>query len=163
MPSPHIVQSALLTYNTSTLVQALDLLIEAASDAPELLERDGFTYDLVDVARQVFMDAGNSMYKQASTSSLQVQIAERVAEDKQMISSWNTSDPDPVRITKFGTAIVGLLKDVDAILGTNQNFLLSTWIQDARSWSDDPAGQDFLEVSSTHQRIRKLIQAVPSS
>ena len=51
------------------VVAALDHLITAAEFAPGLEDVDGFAYDLVDVARQAFMDAGVDMYRKVSWDS----------------------------------------------------------------------------------------------
>ena len=64
VPAPSVEQSTLQTYDNSALVKALDLLVDAAEASPDLMKRGGFKYDLVDVARQVFMNAGDAMYKQ---------------------------------------------------------------------------------------------------
>ena len=72
VPAPSITQSDLQTYNKSALVEGLDLLLQAAEDCPELLERGGFKYDLVDVGRQVFMNAGDMMYKKVGLFVLPV-------------------------------------------------------------------------------------------
>ncbi|ORX34236.1 tim-barrel domain-domain-containing protein [Kockovaella imperatae] len=131
VPTPWIIESDLLTYNTSALVESLDLLITAANHDKRLLRVKTFHYDLVDVARQVFMNAGDKMYRT-------------------MIASWKHGN-QKAEIESAGRSIVDLLKDVNRILGTDDHFLLSSWIADARSWSDDSATQDFYEFQCRNQ------------
>jgi alpha-N-acetylglucosaminidase len=117
-----------ITYNTSEVTLALDKLLEAASLAPALGQVDGFTYDLVDTARQAMINAGIPLYSA-------------------MISAWNSTSPNVTAVQDHGATLVQLLQDLDTVLATNKNFLLSEWIADARSWSSNGTLQAFYEVS----------------
>ncbi len=64
-----------------------------------------------------------------------------------MIAAYNTTSPKVTQVVDLGGTLVSLLKDIDTVLYTNKNFLLSSWISDARSFSDNKTEQDFLEVS----------------
>lgn len=123
-----------LPWNTTQVVVALDKLIAAADADAGLKSVDAFKYDIVDVARQVLLSAGIPVYQQ-------------------MIAAWNTTTPDLGKVRSAGAQIVDLLNDVDAILGTDKNFLLSTWIKDARSWSSDKQLQDFMEFQARNQLV----------
>jgi alpha-N-acetylglucosaminidase len=108
-----------ITYNTSEVTLAL---------APALGQVDGFTYDLVDTARQAMINAGIPLYSA-------------------MISAWNSTSPNVTAVQDHGATLVQLLQDLDTVLATNKNFLLSEWIADARSWSSNGTLQAFYEVS----------------
>ena len=56
----------LLTYEPTAVILALDRLIEAAVAAPALLDVSAFSMDLVDVARQAFMNLGIPLYENVS-------------------------------------------------------------------------------------------------
>ena len=53
----------LLTYDPKAVVAALDLLLEAATASPTLLQVAGFQMDLVDAARQAFINLGIPLYE----------------------------------------------------------------------------------------------------
>lgn len=123
-----------ITYDPKLVVEALDNLVKAAPSAPSADEL--FTYDLVDVARQVFVNAAIPIYQA-------------------LLAAWNgpvspTRDAD---IEKHGSTPVGLIKDLDRLVGTHKNFLLSTWTGDARKWSANTQGQDDLEFQARNQLI----------
>lgn len=122
-----------ITYNVSDVVAALDLMIAAIGAQSSLEQVPAFTYDFVDVARQVFMDAGIPFYVD-------------------MIAAWKAGDNAKVEI--LGKRIVELLTDVDAILATDKNFLLSTWIKDARAYADTTDRADFMEYQARNQLIQ---------
>ncbi|RSH90666.1 hypothetical protein EHS25_001271 [Saitozyma podzolica] len=121
-----------ITYNTSEVTLALDKLLEAASLAPALGQVDGFTYDLVDTARQAMINAGIPLYSA-------------------MISAWNSTSPNVTAVQDRGATLVQLLQDLDTVLATNKNFLLSEWIADARSWSSNGTLQAFYEYEARNQ------------
>lgn len=121
-----------ITFNTSDVVDALDLMLQAVELSPHLEHVPAFSYDLVDVARQVLLDAGIPMYLS-------------------MIASWNKNNMDDVGTQ--GSRIVDLLKDTDKVLATDKNFLLAEWIADAREWGADDKAKDFMEFEARNQLI----------
>ncbi|KAL1405857.1 hypothetical protein Q8F55_007535 [Vanrija albida] len=123
-----------LPWNTTEVVVALDKLVAAADADHGLKSVDAFKYDIVDVARQVLLSAGIPVYQH-------------------MIAAWNTTTPNLDTVRAAGAQIVDLLNDVDAILGTDKNFLLSTWIKDARAWESDKTLQDFMEYQARNQIV----------
>jgi alpha-N-acetylglucosaminidase len=122
-----------MTYAPGDVVRALDLLLSAAEDSPELEAAPAFAYDLVDVARQALMNAGIPWYVE-------------------MISQWKAGKTEAVAV--LGARIVDLLRDVDAVLATDKNFLLAPWVDDARRWGADAAEADFMETQARNQIVR---------
>lgn len=47
--------------------------------------------------------------------------------------------------------IFDFFDDLDALLGSNENFLLGLWIRDARALSTNPELQDFYEFNARNQ------------
>ena len=108
-------------YDPHRLVDALDSLLAAA---PELGARDAYRYDVVNLTRQVlgqlglpFVDSVQAAYERGDRTAL------RAAEDR----------------------VLGLLDDLDALVGTRPEFLLGRWLEDAKRWGTTPAERDLYE------------------
>ena len=113
-----------LDYDPAGLVRAWGLFIRAA---PLLKNSDGFRYDLVDITRQVLADYA---------SPLQQQFA----------AAWRKKDTAAWRRTT--REFLGLMDDMDRLLGTRRDFLLGKWIGEARSNGVDPAEKDLYEKNA---------------
>ncbi|KAI0752381.1 alpha-N-acetylglucosaminidase [Daedaleopsis nitida] len=105
-----------IPYDTnSTVLPALQSLVKAGEQNPLLLNVPEFEYDVVDVARQLlsnrFIDRYNAL-----------------------IVAYNASSSAAI-VRAAGKPLLDLLSDLDALLATNEHFLLSTWIADARRWA----------------------------
>lgn len=121
-----------ITYDVKDVVKALDSLLTAADAQPGLEQVPAFSNDLVDVARQVLMDAGIPWYVD-------------------MIAAWKAGDK--AKVETLGKRIVEMLVDLDAVLATDKNYLLSTWINDARAWGTTPEEADFMEFQARNQIV----------
>jgi alpha-N-acetylglucosaminidase len=109
------------TYPPSELVPAWKALIDAA---PECGASDGYRYDLADVGRQVLSDLGTRYHRQI--------LDLRAHGDK-------------AGMRAVSDKMLGLFDDVDALVGTRQEWLLGSWIRDARAWGATPAESDLCE------------------
>ena len=69
----------------------------------------------------------------------------------QLLDTWNSTASNSLSILAAGAKIEELLLDVDAILATNDNYLLSKWIGEAKSWSTSPSEVAFLEYQARNQ------------
>jgi alpha-N-acetylglucosaminidase len=98
-----------LEYDPAKLVPAWDLFVKAV---PQIKPTEGFRYDLVDLTRQVL---GNY------ASPLQQKIA--VAYQQKDLAAFQL----------YSNQFLGLLDDMDTLLGTQEGFLLGKWVSDARS------------------------------
>ncbi|KAI0746888.1 alpha-N-acetylglucosaminidase [Daedaleopsis nitida] len=124
-----------IPYDTnSTVLPALKSLIKAGEQNPLLLLVPEFEYDIVDVARQLlsnrFIDRYNAL-----------------------IATYNASS-SAATVRAAGKPLLDLLSDLDALLATNEHFLLSTWIADARRWArgaDKDAYAAYLEYNARNQ------------
>jgi alpha-N-acetylglucosaminidase len=54
-------------------------------------------------------------------------------------------------VSRDGSNLIQLLRDLDSVLSTNDNFRLSTWIQSARSWARNDTEADFYEYNARNQ------------
>lgn len=122
-----------LTYDPLVVVRAWQLMSNATSSQPKLWNNTAYQYDMVDVTRQVLANAFIPLYND-------------------LISAWNHSNSSPITISKYGDKIIKILSDLDAILDTNENFRLSTWIDSARDLAKgDQALADSYEYSARNQ------------
>ncbi len=108
-------------YDFRRLVPALEKLLAAA---PELSGNDAYRYDVVNVTRQVLgqlglprVNAVEAAYAKKDTAAL------RVAEE----------------------GVVDLLQDLDALVGTREEFLLGRWIAEAKRWGTTDAERELYE------------------
>ena len=114
-------------YHKADLIKAWQLLISCTE---ELGASDGFRYDLVDVTRQVLADYA---------SILQQNVA----------SMYLSGD-----LTGFKTTsdeFLGLIDDMDKLLGTRSEFLLGKWLSDARSIGHTQQEKDIYEHNARNQ------------
>ncbi|OIW28203.1 putative alpha-N-acetylglucosaminidase [Coniochaeta ligniaria NRRL 30616] len=127
-----------VTYDPSVLLKAWSLLYGAGVDNPYLFANPSYQYDLVDWTRQVLSNAFISLYQQ-------------------LVSTYtNTSTLGNIkcrnsRIRGQGAQLIALLRTLDDVLATNDNFKLSTWIGQARSNANSSADADFMEYEARNQ------------
>ncbi|MES2306778.1 MAG: alpha-N-acetylglucosaminidase [Gemmatimonadota bacterium] len=108
-------------YDGKLLEQALDSLLSAA---PQLGANDAYRYDLVNLARQVLGQRG-------------ITYVNRVE------SAFNKRDRAALLAAEHD--ITTLLRDLDALVGTREEFLLGKWIADARRWGSTDAERHLYE------------------
>jgi alpha-N-acetylglucosaminidase len=129
----------LLNYDPADVVAAWNLLYQAGLDEPALFSNPAYEYDLVDFTRQVLGNAFIPLYEQ-------------------LVATYAAAD-GPSRqcaLKSQGKKLTQLLSALDAVLATNENFRLSTWIAAARATANasDPnhdAIADFLEYEARNQ------------
>ncbi|KAI0362277.1 alpha-N-acetylglucosaminidase [Trametes cingulata] len=106
-----------IPYDTnSTVLAALKLLVKAGSQQPALRAVPEFAYDVVDVARQLLSNRFTDLYTT-------------------LVKTYNSASSNADAVRTAGQPLITLLSDLDTLLYTNPNFLLSSWIADARKWS----------------------------
>ncbi|HZI32373.1 MAG TPA: alpha-N-acetylglucosaminidase C-terminal domain-containing protein, partial [Candidatus Binatia bacterium] len=111
-------------YDTTRLVEAWKLMLDAAPEAKSI---DGYRYDLCFVGRQVLADLGTRYHHR-------------------IIAAYHANDVNTVR--RLGEKMLGLILDLDELVGTRREFLFGTWLSDARSWGETQAEQDMCECSA---------------
>jgi len=108
-------------YDTTQLVKAWKLLLDAA---PEAKSSDGYRYDLCDVGRQVLANLGAIYHHQ-------------------IIAAYKAGDA--AALHKLSGKMLGLIRDMDMLVGTRREFLLGVWLSGARSWGETPTEKDLCE------------------
>ena len=127
----------IIPYDTNTTVlAAAELLLNASEVNPSLRNIPEFKYDIVDVTRQVLVNRFIDLYTN-------------------LIAVYNSSS-SASDVSMAGAQLVQLADDLDELLYTDENFLLSTWVEDARQWAEegcqvDAAYAAYLEFSARNQ------------
>lgn len=113
-----------LNYAPEDLLPAWELFLKAI---PECGKSDGFQYDLVDVTRQVLANYALPLQQEMAKA---YQIKDRAAFDK------------------YSAELIELIEDMDKLLATRRDFLLGTWIADARNCGSTEAEKVLYEQNA---------------
>ena len=108
-------------YDTARLVEAWRMLLEAADSCGE---SDGYRYDLADVSRQVLADLAGRYHRT-------------------IIGAYGSKNAPAV--SRLSSRMLGLFRDLDAMLATRREFLLGVWLADARRCGTTKDEQDLCE------------------
>ena len=98
-----------LDYNPQELVEAWELFVSAA---PAFKNNEGFTYDLVDITRQVLANYASDLQQKISQAFRQ---------------------KDLPRFKQYSQEFITLMDDLDDLLATKPDFLLGRWLEQARN------------------------------
>ncbi|MFD4640084.1 alpha-N-acetylglucosaminidase TIM-barrel domain-containing protein [Lentzea sp. NPDC058436] len=108
-----------LGYPGGALIPALRALLDAAGR----LDSPGLSHDLVDLARQVADDAARTALRKIAAAARARDVEAYDAAAQQLLD---------------------LIDAQDAVLATNEHFLLGRWLADARAWGGDDDERDYL-------------------
>ncbi|EMD32579.1 glycoside hydrolase family 89 protein [Gelatoporia subvermispora B] len=124
----------LIPYDTNTtVVPALQLLVKAKEQNAALAAIPEFVYDAVDVSRQLL----SNRFIDAYTG---------------LVDTYNNANATSDAVVRAGQPLMVILSQLDALLATNENFLLSSWIAQARNWSHgDESYAAYLEYNARNQ------------
>jgi alpha-N-acetylglucosaminidase len=117
-----------LNYRSKDFLPAWDYFIDAA---PGFRNSDGFQYDLVDITRQVLANYADTIHAK-------------------LVRAWR--DKNTAAYRKYCDEFLQIISDLDSLLGTRKDFLLGTWISDARRFGNSPEEKALYE-----QNARDLI------
>ena len=123
-----------IPYDTNTtIVPALHGLLRGFHQLPLLSLIPEFKYDVVDVARQLLANRFIDIYNA-------------------LLGTFNSSTASADAVRAAGAPLLTLLDDLDSLLWTDENFLLTHWIRDARGWAQgDAAYAAYLEFNARNQ------------
>ncbi|HVS96099.1 MAG TPA: alpha-N-acetylglucosaminidase [Puia sp.] len=85
---------------------------------------DGFLFDLTDITRQVLANYARPL-------------------QRKWVDAYRAKDSAGFLL--YSGQFVGLIEDLDRLLGTRRDFLLGRWIADARKWGVTPAEKHLYE------------------
>lgn len=109
------------SYDPAQLASAWEKLLAGSA---ELGGADTYRYDLANVARQVLTNLAAELYAD-------------------LVEAWQRQDQHAV--TEAGQRLLGLLDDMDQLLGTRREFLLGPWLADAKRWAANDAERRLYE------------------
>lgn len=92
--------------------------------APEHRENPAFNFDLTHIYRELIHAFSHRFINDVSKAY---------------------HSKDPVALEAAGEQLLKLLDDMEAITGTNENFLLGKWLEDAKSWGSTPKEKKYYE------------------
>ncbi|RCV35752.1 hypothetical protein SETIT_7G265200v2 [Setaria italica] len=102
-----------LWYNTSVVVHALELFLQYGD---EVSDSNTFRYDLVDLTRQVLAKYANDIFIK-------------------IIKSYKSNSTN--QMITLCQHFLGLVNDLDTLLGSHEGFLLGPWLQNAKGLAQD--------------------------
>lgn len=117
-----------LNYPVEDLIPAWDHFFAAIDSCKN---SDGFQYDIVDITRQVLANHAASI-------------------QNKWVAAYQQKNTEDFR--KYSDEFISLIDDLDELLATRKDFLLGTWLSDARSW-----GTNDNEKSLYERNARDLI------
>ena len=113
-----------LPYDPKELVEAWKYMLAASE---ELKLSDGFQFDLVDITRQVLANYASEIQKQIAID-------------------YKNKDIGAFR--SDCNYFLGLIADLDDLLSTRKDFLLGTWLADAKRWGTNPDEKKLYEKNA---------------
>ncbi|CAM3665997.1 alpha-N-acetylglucosaminidase [Mucilaginibacter galii] len=113
-----------LNYKRKDLLPAWHDMVAAI---PECSKSDGFNYDLVDVTRQVLANYAGPLQQKWVKAYQQKNMAD---------------------FKKYSNEYLQLITDMDMLLATRKDFLLGTWLADARNCGTTPAEKALYELNA---------------
>ncbi|KAK4786752.1 hypothetical protein SAY86_010585 [Trapa natans] len=121
LPKPH------LWYSPEDVIEALRLFIDAGSKLSGSLT---YRYDLIDLTRQVLSKHANQLFLDA-------------------LAAYQRQDARNLDI--HSQKFVQLIKDIDELLASDNNFLLGTWLESAKSLASNPTDRRQYEWNARTQ------------
>jgi alpha-N-acetylglucosaminidase len=108
-------------YDPARLAEAWGLLLKAA---PQAARSEGYRHDLADTGREVLAGLGTRYHQQ-------------------MVAAYQAKDAATLRT--LSDRMLGLIRDMDELVGTRREFLLGVWLEDARRWGVTSDEKDLCE------------------
>ncbi len=115
------------TRQSHNILKLSEAVINLQAAAPECAASDGYLYDLVDFTRQLLGDLARPVYDEIQTS---------------------IKTKDTATFRKSTGLFLGLINDMDDLLATRKEFLLGSWISDARRWGKTPEEKNLFEYQA---------------
>ncbi|XP_041461048.1 alpha-N-acetylglucosaminidase-like [Lytechinus variegatus] len=124
---PSNIMTQTIWYDYTKVAKAWKYLLQASD---ELGSSILFRYDLVDVTRNVLQDLAFDFYKK-------------------LMESFRANNSLAVRIN--GTLLCDVILDMDNITSSHQDWLLGTWIEDAKSLATNDDEETLYEYNARNQ------------
>lgn len=125
---PSLHMNTELWYDPALLIQAWKLMMDSA---PELMSKETFRYDLVDVTRQVLEVTTTWFYQD-------------------IVDAFHTQKLADL-LTAGGVLVYDLLPELNRLLTSDRGFLLGTWLERARSLALDETEAQLYDMNARNQ------------
>ena len=109
------------TYNTAKVVEAWELLLNSAD---KLQNKNTYAYDLVSVGIQVLANYSTDLHHK-------------------MIDAFENKDLQ--RLDHIADVFIQVIRDMDDLAATHEQFLLGKWLEDAKRWGTNDADNENME------------------
>lgn len=113
-----------IPYDAARFAEAWGKFLEAA---PEACLSDAYRFDVADVARQTLCD-----------------LATR--HQRALAAAVTANDAPGVHL--HGDRILEIIADLETLCASRREWLLGTWLEDARAWGTTPAERDLCELAA---------------
>lgn len=113
-----------IPYDPSRFAEAWGKLLEASTEAGL---SDTYRFDLADVARQTLCDLA-TRHQRALAAAVTANNA--------------------AAVHQHGDRILEIIADLDTLCASRREWLLGTWLEDARAWGTTPAEKDLCELAA---------------
>ncbi|XP_031504015.1 alpha-N-acetylglucosaminidase isoform X2 [Nymphaea colorata] len=127
LPDISPVTTPHLWYPPKEVIRALQLFLDGGYN---VAGSPTYRYDLVDLTRQVLSKFANQVYREA-------------------IHAFQVNDLH--YLTVQSKKFIDLIKDIDILLGSNDNFLLGTWLESAKGLGTSPQEKQQYEWNARTQ------------
>lgn len=142
-----------LFYNPRDVYQALQSLVAASNANPA---RDTYYNDLVSVSVQVLSDValqvhfnmvyafnhtGTFLFLHLHTCNAYTHTRLALLLSPSLLLPLPPFLADKNGLNSYSTQFLGLIDDMESVLRSNEDYLLGTWIRDARYWGHDQQEQ----------------------
>lgn len=124
----------IIHYDPAILVDVWNLFYNATIVAPRLWDNPAYTYDVVDVTRQVLSNAFTELYL-----------------DLMDIYNTTNTTTSTNSLTAAGSSLLSLLTTLDTVLSTSPHFRLSTWLSSALAFSNTSTLAAYYEYNARNQ------------
>ncbi|MBJ2176060.1 alpha-N-acetylglucosaminidase [Aureibaculum sp. A20] len=108
-------------FDVTEFSKAADLILKA-SDV--LKDKESYNFDVTNIYRELIAGLTHKMINDLSVA-------------------YQAKEKEKFEVAS--TALLKMLDDLDAITGTNENFLLGKWLDDARNWGNNKEEKDYFE------------------
>ena len=123
---------------TSLILAYVETLDEMFKAAPESRLSDGYRFDAVNMVRQVLAYHSDNM-------------------NSRMLETYRSGNL--AAFEADSACMLGIIQDVNTLLGSRHEFLLGSWIKDACAWADDDAAESAYYEANARQIVTTWYQA----
>ena len=130
-----------ISYDPSVLLDVWSLFFGAAENETTLWSNPCYSFDMVDLTRQILANDFTARYYQLITLY------------NSTTDSASTSANYTQSLSNLGSSMISILSSLDTVLDTNAHFRLATWIAAAEQWATNSTANEtaYFEYNARNQ------------